>query len=356
MVLEATFLCVDNSEHMRNGDLSPTRLGAVYDACNLVCGAKTNSNAENTVGLLTMAGKHCEIRESLTNELPRLYAAMAGINVQGALRFAEGVHIAALGLKHRQNKQQRQRVVCFVGSPVTESEKELEQLGKVLKKTSVAIDVVSFGCEENTDKLKAFIAAANSSDNSHLIEVPAGVRTLADILVSSPVIATDGEPPPTLGVGGGDIDFGDDPELAMALRLSMEEERKRQEEANKGEGGEGGGGGSSAPAAAAPMAAMSDEDEMLALALKMSMEEAAGGGGGGGGDATGGSAEPASTTDEMKVDGEGELDDDAALALAMKMSVEKPDVQDGVDDLMNDPAFMENLAKEVKKKEDDEKK
>jgi 26S proteasome regulatory subunit N10 len=48
---------LDNSEWMRNGDYTPTRLEAQKDAVNLIFGSKTNSNPENTVGLLTMAGK-----------------------------------------------------------------------------------------------------------------------------------------------------------------------------------------------------------------------------------------------------------------------------------------------------------
>lgn len=34
-------ICVDNSEWMRNGDYSPSRLQAQADAINLICGAKT---------------------------------------------------------------------------------------------------------------------------------------------------------------------------------------------------------------------------------------------------------------------------------------------------------------------------
>jgi 26S proteasome regulatory subunit N10 len=55
------FLCVncslDNSEWMRNGDYIPSRLEAQHDAANMLCGTKTQSNPESTVGILTMAGK-----------------------------------------------------------------------------------------------------------------------------------------------------------------------------------------------------------------------------------------------------------------------------------------------------------
>lgn len=34
-------ICIDNSEWMRNGDYSPSRLQAQTEAVNLLCGAKT---------------------------------------------------------------------------------------------------------------------------------------------------------------------------------------------------------------------------------------------------------------------------------------------------------------------------
>ena len=56
MVLEATVVCVDNSDFMINGDYKPTRLQAQAEAVNLLAGAKTGSNPENTVGILSLAG------------------------------------------------------------------------------------------------------------------------------------------------------------------------------------------------------------------------------------------------------------------------------------------------------------
>ncbi len=56
MVLEATVVCVDNSDFMINEDYKPTRLQAQTEAVNLLAGAKTGSNPENTVGVLSLAG------------------------------------------------------------------------------------------------------------------------------------------------------------------------------------------------------------------------------------------------------------------------------------------------------------
>ena len=46
---------VDNSEWMRNGDFIPTRLQSQQDAVNVVTQMKTRLNAENAVGLLSLA-------------------------------------------------------------------------------------------------------------------------------------------------------------------------------------------------------------------------------------------------------------------------------------------------------------
>jgi 26S proteasome regulatory subunit N10 len=69
-------------------------------------------------------------------------------------------------LKHRQNRNQRQRIIVFVGSPVDCDERTLVRLAKKLKKNNVAIDIINFGEEaENTTKLEAFINNVNNSDN-----------------------------------------------------------------------------------------------------------------------------------------------------------------------------------------------
>ena len=49
-------------------------------------------------------------------------------------------------------------------------QESLVKIAKKLKKNNVAVDIVSFGSEEeNTEKLDAFLEAVNSGDNSHLV-------------------------------------------------------------------------------------------------------------------------------------------------------------------------------------------
>eukprot|EP00993_Chasmostoma_nieuportense_P001475 NODE_2354_length_1201_cov_61.519553_g2240_i0.p1 GENE.NODE_2354_length_1201_cov_61.519553_g2240_i0~~NODE_2354_length_1201_cov_61.519553_g2240_i0.p1 ORF type:complete len:334 (+),score=111.06 NODE_2354_length_1201_cov_61.519553_g2240_i0:57-1058(+) len=322
MVLEATFLCVDNSEFMRNGDFAPTRMAAVHEACNLVVGAKTQSNPENTVGLLTMGGKSVRLMETLTSNLGRILAALSSINIDGRLHFSEGLQISQLGLKHRQNKQQRQRIIVFVGSPIAETEKQLETLGKKLKKNSVAVDVVTFGVEENVPKLETFINAINSQENSRLINVPFGV-TLADVLVSSPIITEDGAP--ATG-NAADFEFGvdpaQDPELAAVLRMSMEDERRRQEAEQQAKSG---GDTEMKPAEPTPApTAELTEEEQIALALKMSMGENL----------------------DSPAPSQPELTEAEQMELALKMSM-NVDMEPGAEEAMNDESYMAEIAKEM---------
>jgi hypothetical protein len=68
-------VCVDNSEFTRNGDYAPTRFQAQADAVNLLAGAKTQHHPENTVGVMTMAGK-----------TPQVHAGFGGLGT-----WAEGL-------------------------------------------------------------------------------------------------------------------------------------------------------------------------------------------------------------------------------------------------------------------------
>ncbi|KAJ0546070.1 putative von Willebrand factor, type A, ubiquitin interacting [Helianthus annuus] len=195
MVLEATMICIDNSEWMRNGDYSPTRFQAQADAVNLICGAKTQSNPENTVGVLTMAGKGVRVLVTPTSDLGKILACMHGLEIGGEMNLAAGIQVAQLALKHRQNKKQQQRIIVFAGGPVKYDKKVLEMIGKKLKKNSVALDVVNFGEEDEakTEKLEALVAAVNNNDSSHIVHVPAGSNALSDVLLSTPIFTGDGE-------------------------------------------------------------------------------------------------------------------------------------------------------------------
>ncbi|EYU30416.1 hypothetical protein ABFS83_12G046100 [Erythranthe nasuta] len=353
MVLEATMICIDNSEWMRNGDYPPNRFQAQADAISLICGAKTQSNPENTVGVLTMAGKGVRVLVTPTSDLGKILACMHGLEIGGEMNLAAGIQVAQLALKHRQNKKQQQRIILFAGSPIGYEKKVLELIGKKLKKNSVALDIVNFGEEdgEKSEKIEALLSAVNNNDSSHIVHVAPGPSALSDVLISTPIFTGDGEGGSGFAAAGGvsGLDFGVDPnvdpELALALRVSMEEERARQEaaakkaaeEATKQETGEG----QSAPQDATMTESatsipekktndlMDDENALLQQALAMSMDD------------------PSSSAVVRDTDMLDASADDHDLQLALQLSVEDRAVdqsnQTDVNKLLADQSFVSSI-------------
>ncbi|KAM0746579.1 hypothetical protein T439DRAFT_329682 [Meredithblackwellia eburnea MCA 4105] len=257
MSLEATMLVLDNSAYSLNGDYAPTRLAAQADAVHILFNSKLNANPENEVGLMVMAGKSPEVLVTLTQDEGKLISALHNTKQGGVSDLSTGIQVAQLALKHRQNKNQRQRIIVFVGSPLTANTAALVKLGKKMKKNNVAIDIISFGSEldampplpsssssepvepeTNETKLKALQEAVNSSDNSNYVFIEPGPHLLSDRIAASPIMRRGGGDEDDSGFGsgggggGGADDYGVDPnldpELAMALRMSLEEERARQ--------------------------------------------------------------------------------------------------------------------------------
>ena len=171
MVLEATILCLDNSDWCRNGDYYPSRWESEIEASNLIIENRCEKNPENSLGVISMAGKRVELHSSLTNDESRLLDAIRAINLSGECDFLSALNISVLSLKHRMNKTQKQRIILFVGSPIKNTVKEIEQLAKKLKKNSISVDIISFGhVEENRDILNKFLAGVNNANSSSLIE------------------------------------------------------------------------------------------------------------------------------------------------------------------------------------------
>ncbi|XP_035649477.1 26S proteasome non-ATPase regulatory subunit 4-like [Oncorhynchus keta] len=333
MGLESTMVCVDNSEYMRNGDFLPTRLQAQQDAVNIVCHSKTRANPENNVGLISMAN-NCEVLTTLTPDSGRILSKLHAIQPKGKICFCTGIRVAHLALKHRQGKNHKMRIIAFVGSPVEDSDKDLVKMAKRLKKEKVNVDIINFGEEEfNTEKLTAFINTLNGKEGtgSHLVTVPPG-PSLADALLSSPILA--GEGGSMMGLGASDFEFGvdpsADPELALALRVSMEEQRQRQEEEARQV--------AVASAANVTTADSKESEESEEALLKMSVSQPE----------TGGAAVLPDFSN---------MTEEEQIAYAMRMSLAGEEYGDAMDtetakeeddyDVMQDPEFLQSVLQNL---------
>jgi 26S proteasome regulatory subunit N10 len=290
---------MDNSEYMRNGDYSPTRFEAQYDAVSMLITAKTNANPESTVGMLTMAGRSVQVIASPTDEQAKLLSSLHGRSLGGKCNIAAALQVAMLALKHRNNKRGGQRIIVFVGSPIDPAEeKGLKKVGKQLKKSNIALDIVSVGANvANQPLLEGLLEAVNKNDNSHYVDVSPGMIP-SEVLRKSAIVGGGGN-----GNSGNVGEFGGmdpnmDPELAMALRISMEEARQAN-------------GGNEAPSTggSGPMdtGGGDDEDALLQQALQMSMTAA-----------MDGESTTAAVNETESLDDDD--DEEAALAAAIAMS------------------------------------
>lgn len=238
MVLEATMIIIDNSESSRNGDYLPSRFGAQAEAVSMIFNAKTAANPESAVGLISMGGPSPTVLVTPTTDIGAILGGLHATKIKGKSHLGTALSIAALALKHRQNKSQRQRIVCFNCSEIQDEEKELVKLAKKMKKNNISVDFVAFGDLEGETKrkLELFNENVTGGDGSYLAVVPPGPNLLSDGIVATPIVG--GEPRAEgefgdgeAGAGAGGFEFGidpsTDPELAMVLRMSMEEEENR---------------------------------------------------------------------------------------------------------------------------------
>lgn len=380
--MEATVICLDNSEWMRNGDFAPSRLISQSDAAILMCTSKINQNPESAVAVISMAGKGPKVLITLSNDDGKLLNAISSVQIEGKSDILSTLQLAQLTLKHKQNKSQKQRIILFVGSPVSSTKNDLVRIGKRLKKNNTAVDIVSFGeTVENAEKLQSFHDAVDNNDNSALLSVPSGPHNLSDFLRSFPSILNANSS--SSSSSGGDnfmgVDPQTDPELAAALRMSLEDYEKESpatdsnnNDNNKTENKTTESNDSN------PMAMDLDMDDELQKAIKLSMMEFNDNSTNENDTEKKEEEEEAPVPDAMEFDDDDDanlydaddaddndlyddLDEEAQLALAMEMSMNStikedkpkeeeeeteekgPDSAALVDDALNDPSFMDSI-------------
>lgn len=311
MVLESTILCVDNTEYSRNGDFTPSRFGAQQDLIQTLARTKIRSHPENVIGLIATAGNRPTIVNTLTTDSNKLLTGFAKLDFDGdENNFSTALRTAHLALKHRMSKNQRQRIIIMICSPLAETEQELVKLAKKLKKENVCVDIINFGEDEvNLERLAKFIETLNgkatdpANINNHLVNIPPG-SNVNEAVRNSAICGGTGNSGNGGGAGiqggaamGGEEDWMNDPnmdpELALALRVSLEESRARQQQQNQqsssnannleaiAEGAESTSNNAATPAANAPANnnndqddAMTADDAALMQALQLSLQNA----------------------------------------------------------------------------------
>lgn len=101
-------------------------------------------NHENAIGIMTMGGPQVEVLTTPTNDPEAILGCLFGVKLRGdEAHFLKSLQIAQLSLKHRKNKNMRQRVIVFVASPIVDDDKNLEKVAKQLKKNALSVDVVN---------------------------------------------------------------------------------------------------------------------------------------------------------------------------------------------------------------------
>ena len=233
MSLEATILCIDNSDWTRNGDYIPNRLHAQIAAANFIIENRCESNPENSIGIMSMAGKRVEMISTLTNDESRLLGSMNKITLNGECDIISALSISILCLKHRINKNQKQRIILFIGSPIKDKTENFVLIGKKLKKYNVAVDIISFGnVDENRETINAFLKEVNNANNSSILEVPLG-SYIMDALFTSRIMGGAGDgmnqggdignPRPMGGMNRFEDDFN------LAIQMSLQEAQKEKQ-------------------------------------------------------------------------------------------------------------------------------
>jgi hypothetical protein len=74
----------------------PSRFEAQSDAVGLIFSAKTNANAESSVGLMSMAGNGPTVLTTLTTDMGRILDGLHRTKIEGYSDFTLSLNIAAV--------------------------------------------------------------------------------------------------------------------------------------------------------------------------------------------------------------------------------------------------------------------
>ncbi|GFE54544.1 ubiquitin interaction motif family protein [Babesia ovis] len=234
MTLEATLICVDNSEYSRNGDFAPSRLAAQVDAIGLIASAKLSQHFENLVGIVCLAGTGSRLVAAPSSDLGTFLTGLQLVKPQGEPEFIKAIQTAQLALKHRLNKSQQPRIICFVASPIKEDTAQCVSTGKLLKKNNVALDIINLCTDPATEqKLQTLHEAVDNNDLCHYLGCkPGGDMLLSELVLNSSIMQPGDQAHYNQNLNDFGVDPELDPQLYMALRMSLEQEEERRRRAN----------------------------------------------------------------------------------------------------------------------------
>jgi len=273
---ESTVLCVDDSEFMKKCDFVPTKLEAQHGMVSIVCLSK-GINSKNKLAMVTLASN--VVITPLSRDLMGMLDKLERLEACGDLQFVTGLKIAHLALKHppgEQEKDQRIRIVCFIGSPIGCDTEDLVTLASKFKEEKVNVDIVNFSVDEiNSQKLNIFMETLNGgmeNPDSHLhtmtsLDIP------YDDLLSSPIMQRDVGSLPRLDFEVElEYDSEDSPPFVTTPHTSPRTRippKQETEATQQSDGGLGLQASDSAPGSSTT--APTSEDEGLLNALRMSM-------------------------------------------------------------------------------------
>lgn len=214
---QAIIIFIDNSETSINGDFYPNRLDAQKTAAERLIQFFTRVNPQTQIAIGTLAEDSFGIMASLTMNSMKLEESISKIKRGKLTHLVHGIRCGFLALHHCDPEVNTKRIIVFVGSEHDMTDTKIStQLAQHANKEDVSVDVVAFGDEVNCkDILEDFTSKIH--EKSYFVSAKSNSAILSDIVLSSPI-------------GPGDIsyqdnvNFEDDPDLALTIQLSMQQQ------------------------------------------------------------------------------------------------------------------------------------
>ena len=214
---QAIIIFIDNSETSINGDFYPNRLDAQKIAAERLIQFFTRVNPKSQIGIGTLAEDSFGIVASLTMNDMKLETAITNINRGGVAHLVHAIRCGFLALHHCDPEVPTKRMIVFVGSEHDINDSKVStQLAQAANRENVSVDIVAFGDEVNSkDILEDFTNQINVK--SYFVSAKSNSAILSDLVLSSPI-------------GPGDVsnqanvNFEDDPDLALTIQLSMQQQ------------------------------------------------------------------------------------------------------------------------------------